>query len=86
VSSSQEVLVHWVGGGERQTSAVPMQFPRPSQVSPVVQFLPSLHGVLAGIGMDLVQSPAAVTTPRPCFTGCNGIELMWWDRARFGSA
>jgi hypothetical protein len=58
VSSLHELLEHWVDGG-RQTSAVPMQFPRPSQVSPVVQFLPSLHGVLGGSGMSLPQSPAA---------------------------
>jgi hypothetical protein len=58
VRSSHRVFAHWVAGGKRQTTGVPTQRPRPSHLSPVVQFLPSLHGVLAGRAVSM-HAPAA---------------------------
>jgi hypothetical protein len=66
VVSLQLGAAHWVAGGEVQTSGVPMQFPSLSQVSPVVQFLPSLHGVLGGSEKGLMQVPAAASDTRAC--------------------
>jgi hypothetical protein len=59
LGSLQLGAAHWVAGGPVHTTGVPMQFPRPSQASPVVQFLPSLHGVVGGSGKSLPQFPVA---------------------------